>query len=249
VATGKRAPSANLDPEAVAFYRHVIGVLRAGSVPTLVGGAWAFEAYTGIGERTKDLDLFLRPSHAERALELLRAAGHETEMTAPTWIAKAKMGEHVVDLIFSSGNGISVVDDLWFGHARWAQILGHRTRLIPIEEMIWSKGFIMERERFDGADVIHLLRAARGKIDVDRLLARFGLHWRVLLAHVTLFDYVYPSDRGLIPDRLRTLLLERAGSESEPVEGSARLCYGTFLSRSQYQADVERFGLTDARHA
>ena len=249
MATGKRAPSANLDPEAVAFYRHVIGVLRAGSVPTLVGGAWAFEAYTGIGERTKDLDLFLRPSHAERALELLRAAGHETEMTAPTWIAKAKMGEHVVDLIFSSGNGISVVDDLWFGHARWAQILGHRTRLIPIEEMIWSKGFIMERERFDGADVIHLLRAARGKLDVDRLLARFGLHWRVLLAHVTLFDYVYPSDRALIPDRLRTLLLERAGSESEPVEGSARLCYGTFLSRSQYQADVERFGLTDARRA
>ena len=249
MARTRAVPAADLDPEAVAFYRHVMQLLRAGSVPILVGGAWAFEAYTGIGERTKDLDLFLRPAHAERALELLRAAGHETEMTAPTWIAKAKMGEHVVDLIFSSGNGVCVVDDLWFQHARWAQVLGHRARLIPIEEMVWSKGFIMERERFDGADVLHLLRAAQGRIDVDRILARFGLHWRVLLAHLTLFDYVYPSDRGLIPDRLRSVLLERAAAESEPVEGTARLCYGTFLSRTQYQADVDRFGLTDARHA
>jgi Nucleotidyl transferase of unknown function (DUF2204) len=249
VAPAKKAPAANLEPVAVAFYRHVMQVLRAGSVATLVGGAWAFEAYTGIGERTKDLDLFLRPAHAERALELLRAAGHETEMTAPTWIAKAKMGEHIVDLIFSSGNGVCVVDDLWFKHARWGQVLGQRTRLIPVEEMIWSKGFIMERERFDGADVIHLLRAAQGRIDVDRLLARFGLHWRVLLAQITLFDYVYPSDRRLIPDRLRSLLLERASAESAPVEGTARLCYGTFLSRTQFQADIERFGLTDARHA
>ncbi|MEP6680341.1 MAG: hypothetical protein ABJB65_02560, partial [Chloroflexota bacterium] len=205
--------------------------------------------YTGIGERTKDLDLFLRPAHAERALELLRAAGHETEMTAPTWIAKTKVGEHLVDLIFSSGNGVAIVDDLWFEHARWGQVLGHRARVIPIEEMIWSKGFIMERERFDGADVIHLLRAAQGRIDTDRLLARFGLHWRVLLAHITLFDYVYPSDRRMVPERLRSLLLERAATESEPVEGSARLCYGTFLSRTQYRADIERFGLTDARHA
>jgi nucleotidyltransferase DUF2204 len=242
-------PAANLDPKAVAFFRHVMEVLRAGSVPALVGGAWAFEAYTGIGDRTKDLDLFLRPGHAERALEVLRAAGHETEMTAPTWIAKATMGEHIVDLIFSSGNGVCVVDDLWFQHARWAHVLGSRARLIPIEEMIWSKAFIMERERFDGADVIHLLRAAQGRIDADRLVARFGLHWRVLLAHLTLFDYVYPAGRGLIPDRLRRLLLERVGSESEPVEGAAQLCYGTFLSRTQYQADVERLGLTDARNA
>ena len=31
--------------------------------------------------------------------------------------------------------------------------------LIPAEEMIWSKAFIMERERYDGADVAHILRA------------------------------------------------------------------------------------------
>lgn len=224
----RKAPAANLDPEAVAFYRHVIQTLRAGRVPTLVGGAWAFEAYTGIGERTKDLDLFLRPAHAERALELLRAAGHETEMTAPTWIAKTKMGEHLVDLIFSSGNGVAIVDDLWFEHARWGQVLGHRARVIPIEEMIWSKGFIMERERFDGADVIHLLRAAQGRIDTDRLLARFGLHWRVLLAHITLFDYV-PTDawfpKGCAASSSSARPPSRSRSKARPTSATAPSCH------------------------
>jgi hypothetical protein len=35
--------------------------------------------------------------------------------------------------------------------------------------MIWSKGFVMERERFDGADVTHLLRAVGPKLNWDHV--------------------------------------------------------------------------------
>jgi hypothetical protein len=247
------SPAANLDPQAVAFYRHVISLLRGARVDFLVGGAWAFSTYTGIEARTKDLDLFLRPADVERALEALSGAGYETELTSPIWIAKAFHGDDLVDLIFSSGNGVSVVDDDWFTHARRASVLGHRLRLVPREEMIWSKAFLMERDRFDGADVLHLLRSAGAAIDGERLLARFGLHWRVLLAHIVLFDYVYPADRAAIPRKLREELLARARAEASGATAQARddvaLCFGTFLSRHSYANDLEDGGLVDARRA
>ena len=125
--------AANLDPRAVAFYRHVMEVLRARRIGFLVGGAWAFEAHTRIAGRTKDLDLFIRPRDVESALAVLEAEGYRTELTSPLWIGKAYMGDDLVDLIFSSGNGICTVDDDWFRHARPATVLGMRTRLIPIE--------------------------------------------------------------------------------------------------------------------
>ena len=109
--------------------------------------------------------------------------------------------------------------------------------------MIWSKAFVMERERFDGADVLHLVRAAGRRLDWRRLFRRFGPLWRVLLAHVVLYDFVYPGDRGAIPAAIRRELLGRAAT---PERRTADVCRGTLLSRSQYEPDV-RDGLTDGR--
>jgi hypothetical protein len=245
---------ANLDPQTVAFFRHSIEALRRAKVPFLVGGAHATEAYTGIEALTKDLDLFVRGAHVERALAALAAAGYATELTSPIWIAKAYDGDDRVDLIFSSGNGVCTVDDAWFEHAPRVKVLGYRLPLVPVEEMIWSKAFLMERDRFDGADVAHLVRAAGGKLDGARLLERFGVHWRVLLAHVILFDYIYPSDRALVPSGLRDELLARAaaaeaGERAVTGRPDVALCFGTFLSRHSFRRDIEQFGLVDARNA
>lgn len=241
--------AANLDPRAVAFYRHVMESLDERGIGYMVGGAWALEAYTGIGGRTKDLDLFLRPADVEPALALLEELGYRTEMTSPVWVAKVFMGDDLVDLIFSSGNGICTVDDAWFEHARESDVLGRPAKLIPIEEMIWSKGFLMERDRFDGADVQHLILAADGGLDGERLLARFGVHWRVLLAQLVLFDYAFPTKRALVPDSLRQALLEHATQAVDAAADGADLCYGTFLSRHQYVTDIEDRGFVDAQHA
>ena len=105
--TTARSSLANvLTPAATTFYRHVLETLKGRRIPALVGGAWAFEARTGIGGRTKDLDLFLRPRHVEAALAVLADEGYRTEMTSPLWIAKAFDGDELVDLIFRSGNGL-----------------------------------------------------------------------------------------------------------------------------------------------
>jgi hypothetical protein len=71
-----------------------------------------------------------------------------------------------VDVIWSSGNGIANVDPSWFEYALEEDVLGQHVFLCPPEEMIWSKAFVMERERFDGADVILVL--ARGRISIGR---------------------------------------------------------------------------------
>jgi len=42
--------------------------------------------------------------------------------------------------------------------------------------MIWSKAFIMERDRYDGADIAHIIRTCGKGLDWSRLLHRFGSH-------------------------------------------------------------------------
>jgi hypothetical protein len=124
-------------------------------------------------------------------------------------------------------------------------VVGVPVRLCPAEEMIWQKAFIMERERFDGADINHLLWARGPGLDWPRLVRRFGPHWRVLLSHLVLFGYVYPAEQDRIPaDVLRSLagrLLE------EPADRGDRRCRGPMLSRGQYLIDTEEWGYEDAR--
>jgi hypothetical protein len=182
-------------------------------------------------------------------LDLLAAAGCETELPFSHWLGKARCGDDFVDVIFSSGNGVAAVDDDWFRHSVEATVLDHPVRLIPAEEMIWSKAFIMERERFDGADVAHIVRASAERIDWPRLVARFGDSWRILLAHLVMFGFIYPGERHRIPAGVMGELSTRLQRELRAPEPGERVCRGTILSRAQYLVDVERWGYLDPRLA
>lgn len=228
------------------FYRRTLETLRTAGVPFLLGGAYAFSRYTGISRHTKDLDIFVRPADIQKTIDTLRRASFRAEMVFSHWLGKAYHNDDFVDLIFSSGNGLCAVDDAWFLHAIAGEVLGVPVQLAPAEEMIWQKAFIMERERYDGADVIHLLRARGRELDWDRLLARFGLHWRVLLSHLLLFGYVYPEDHDSVPRAVLESLCARLLSDAP---GSNGTCRGLFLSRSQYLVDTEEWSFDDPRLA
>ena len=217
----------------------------------LVGGAYAFTPYTGIDRSTKDFDLFVRGIDVARALEVLAARGLGVDLTFPHWLAKVYPSpgtvDPFVDLIFSSGNGVASVDDGWFDHAPRRSVLGLRVPVVPAEELLWSKSFVMERERFDGADVIHLLRSRAERLDWDRILLRFGNNWRILLAVLVLFGFVYPGERTRIPRAVMDTLLARLAEELDRDAPAGRLCQGTILSRAQYLPDVLEWGYTDGR--
>jgi hypothetical protein len=237
-----------LEPRTSRFYLDALAVLGEAKVPYLLGGAYAFAHYTGIARHTKDLDLFVRPRDSGRALDALAKAGYRTEMTFSHWLGKAFSGDDFVDVIFCSGNGVCPVDDEWFANA---MAMGPRgtALLCPPEELIWQKCYIMERERFDGADVNHLLRACAAALNWDRLLRRFGADGQLLLGHLILFGFVYPAEQDKIPARVLDALLERWRNETRPAAAGEKVCRGPLLSRMQYLTDTERWGYRDPRLA
>ena len=235
-------------PETAAFYRAALQSLTDAHVPFLVGGAFAHACFTGIRRSTKDLDLFIRRDDWERVSEVMNARGWRTEMTYPHWLGKVHAGEDFIDLIFNSGNGVTPVDDRWFQHNAQADVLGVPVRLANIEDSLTSKAYIMERERFDGADVAHLIQANAERIDWRGLVERFGPNWRVLLAHLTMFGFTYPGERHRVPNWVMEALVARLAAETRqpPVEDH-RVCQGTLVSREQYLHDVETLGYLDGR--
>ena len=232
------------DP-AADFYIDALRKLQSTNIPFLVGGAFAFSYFSHVPRDTKDFDIFVKPEDCPRVLEAFEKLGYETDLRFPHWLGKIHCSGHFIDVIFSSGNGIARVDDLWFDHAPKTNVLGIIVKLSPVEEMIWSKAFIQERERFDGADVIHLLREAGPSLDWPRLLMRFGDYWRVLLTHLIMFGFVYPDKRQSVPawvmeELIRRLTVSRPNLQSD-------VCYGTLLSREQYLHDLDHLKYLDAR--
>ena len=235
-------------PETAAFYRRALQTLADAGIPFLVGGAFAHACYTGIRRSTKDLDLFIRREDFARISELMDSAGWRTELTFPHWLAKVYAGEDFIDLIFNSGNGLTPVDDGWFRNNPEAEVLGVPVRVANLEDGLVSKAFIMERERYDGADVAHLIQANAERIDWQGLLDRFGPHWRVLLAHLSLFGFIYPGERHRIPAWVMDRLVANIAEENRrPPEHDPHICAGTLLSREQYLHDVEQLGYVDGR--
>jgi hypothetical protein len=236
-----------LDSEVYAFYDQSLRTLQRAGVPFLVGGAYAFARYTGIHRHTKDFDVFVRREDCNRALDVLTGSGCQTELTFPHWLGKAFCGDNFIDVIFGAGNGVAEVDELWFERAVEDNVLGHPVKLVPAEEMIWSKAFIMERERFDGADLAHMFRAVAEDLDWKHLVFRFGPHWRVLFAHLVLFGFIYPTERNRIPAGVMRYLLDRLRREIAEAPAEERICQGTLLSRAQYLVDVSEWDYLDAR--
>ena len=226
------------------FYRSVLRALKLAEVDFLIGGTYALARHTGIDRRTKDLDLMIRRRDWPSAAHALRACGIHTRLSFPHWLGKALQGKSQVDIIFSGGNGLTRVDDVWFERAIPARVLGFNVLLTSPEELFWSKAFVMERERYDGADVLHLILARAETLDWEHLCDRFAAHEGVLLAYLVLFKYVYPGETHRLPSWLIPRLLD---AEVPVRTRTARVCRGTLLSRAQYLVDVEKWGFADAR--
>jgi len=233
-------------PKSASFYADVLKSMRESGIPFLVGGGFALRRHTGTGRPTRDLDLFVLPEDIERTLRRFTDEGYRADLTFPHWLGKIYKGRAYVDVIFSSGNGIARVDQEWFEHAIEDKVLDQTVLLSPPEEMMWSKAFLMERDRYDGADVAHLILARGLDLDWPRLLRRFREYPLVLLAHLVLFLFSFPSARDRIPSWAWEYLLSDLERARRGVDDGERVCRGTLLSREQYLEALAR-GYRDAR--
>jgi hypothetical protein len=229
-------------------YRRALQALNEAGVSCVVAGAYAIYEHTGIYRQTKDLDLFVEPSVVIPAARALRANGFTMRLEDLHWLAKAMMGERFVDLIYGMGNGVAFIDEAWLQHSRPGVLAAQPVRVAPAEELIWHRLFISERHRHDMADNVHLLLCLGDSLDWERLLARVGPHWPLLLAQLMMFSYVYPGYRTNVPAWVMEQLIERARAVvGRDDEHDADLTRGTLISRFSFAIDVREWGFADPR--
>ena len=183
-----------------AAFQRALRAMNKARVPYSIGGALALHWYSGFWRVAKDLDLFVLPEHLDWAMGVLASSGFSTRIRHPQWLAEAILEPNKVDLVFGMGNWLQYVDRAFIEEARPGIVLGEKSWIAPPEEMIYSKAFVASRERYDAADIYHLLVAVKGQLDWSRLLMRFEEHWEVLLSHLVLFRYVYPPIETSSPD-------------------------------------------------
>ena len=232
----------NFGTEASKVYSEALDALERSGIRYMLGGALALYAHTGIWRDTKDLDVFVPREAVPQVLETLKEAGFETEVEDPLWLAKAWRGDLFADVIHATHNGTGSVEESWFTHAKEISILGRRELVVPAEEMLLSKMFVVAKDRCDVDDVLHLVFTTRGDLDWDRILAKVGDHWELLLAYLHFYRYVYPSHVHYLPRRVLKVLGERY--EREPASQELRF-RGTMLDEACFAVDVEEWGLPD----
>ncbi len=231
-------------PEQRALFREVLELFNNRGVPYVVSGAFALQFHTGIYRDTKDLDLFLRSEDVPYALRVLHDDRFETQIADPVWLAKAHRGDFFVDLITGMSNGAIVVDQSWIDRAKPSTIVGVPARVLAAEELIASKVFVTRRERFDGADIVHVIYGTRGRLDWQRILQLVGEHWGVLLWVLVLFQYVYPAHTDYVPRAIWGDLLDRFQRELQHPNSGARF-RGSLIDENMFAIDVKEWGLED----
>jgi hypothetical protein len=110
--------------------------LREGGVSFVLGGGVAIWARGG-PETDHDLDYFVKPEDAERALQALAQAGFRPEKPPEGWLYKAWDDDVLVDLIFDP-TGVRV-DDVFIEGAEATEVHAVRMRVLRPEDVLVTK--------------------------------------------------------------------------------------------------------------
>lgn len=229
-------------PEQARAFREALTLMNEGGLPYTVSGAFALHEHTGIWRNTKDLDLFLSTEHLLPALEHLGKHGFDTEVRDPVWLGKAWRDGYFIDLITGMSNAIIQVDQSWIDRALHGEILGIPVPLLAAEELIASKIFVTRRERFDGADVAHIIYATRDTLDWDRVFVLVGEHWEILLWSLIFYSYIYPRHAHKVPRRVWHELLEKFENALANPDSEAPF-RGSLIDENMFAIDVKEWGL------
>lgn len=228
-------------PEQEQLFREVLQLLNASGIPYVVSGAFALHEHSGIWRNTKDLDIFMAADQVSAIIEILQQHGLETEICDPVWLCKARRGGYFVDFISGMSNAVIRVDQSWIDRAFDSHVVGIPAKVLAPEELIASKIFVTRRERFDGADIAHIVYAAGNSMDWTRLLALVGEHWEMLLWSLLLFHYIYPGSNA-VPKSIWDDLLARLHAEIENPDPAAAF-RGSLIDENMFAIDVQEWKL------
>ena len=228
------------------FYAEVIRLMAESGIPFLLSGTYALSCYTGIIRPTKDVDVFAKAGDALRMLSFFKERGFDVQIVDDRWLARVTRGEQFVDIITNMPTSATHVTDEWFHEAPEAMLFDTKVHLVPPTQFVWSKIYVQDRYRYDGADVTHMILKRSEDIDWRQLISSMELHWEVLLAAILNFRFIYPSERHLIPRWVMDELLDRLNAQMAMPSAGKRVCRGRIFSPRDYLIDVSEWGFSEA---
>lgn len=196
----------------------IIKAARDENLGFAMGGGLTFSAYSGNLRNTKDMDFFVMPRDHERFLAIMAEHGFEEYQEVPydpTWSYRGHKDGFIVDLLWRMLNNRTIVDEEWVTRGWEVTIKGVSFRLISPEELLWSKLYIIRRERCDWPDILGLMHAQASEMDWDYLLARLGADAPVLGSVMALFRWLCPTQAAA----LAPAMWERVGLSPISVPG------------------------------
>ncbi len=203
------------------IYQRAINTVRNSGVRFMLGGGFALATYTGRWRDTKDIDFYIKPNDRDATVAALTAAGfsdyYERLPYDRKWIYRSYKDDVIVDIIWSMANQRAQVDDIWLERAGSVVLRQEKLLVVPREEFMWCKLYIMQRDHCDWTDLFNLLYASKGEIDWEHLLERLGEDVPLLRALLTVYSWLCPGEATQLPEALwRRLGLHKPGIPPAP---------------------------------
>lgn len=200
------------------IYSRVIRIASERNIPFALGGAVARTVFTEQWRNTKDLDVYVRPEDRDRMVAVLEAAGlldhHDVLAYDRSWIYRGSRDGVIVDVIWTMANYRADVDATWIDGGPRVPFLGELVSIVPVEELIWAKLYVVQRARCDWPDILNLVDAQASSIDWKRLVARLGPDLPLLRAVLVLYGWLCPEKLSRLPRWIRDdLRLVRGGPD------------------------------------
>lgn len=197
--------------EAWAAYREVLSRAQQLGIPFGLGGGFAYSYYVKRWRDTKDIDLYILPETRDTMVDVLGQAGFYDYYVKLAydrrWIYRGYRDGLITDLIWAMANQRTQVDLEWLTRGPRIQIRDITLNVIPVEELIWSKLYVLQRDRSDWPDVLAILYVQGEHLDWDRLLGRLDDDARLLGGVLNVLAWMCPDQTARMP----AWVLDRVG--------------------------------------
>jgi len=204
-----RAWCENLPAGRWSRYSEVISEAKRRGIPFAVGGGLAMMAYAGQVRDSKDIDLYVTPENREAMIAVVLQAGlvdyYDRAPYDRNWIFRSCREDLIIDVMWAMANQRAQVDQSWLdGPSTTVDELTFP--LVRPEETLWTKLYVMQRDRCDWPDALNILNGIGPELDWARLLERLGDDMPLLAGLLQVFRWIYPPRYNQLPQAIRTRL-------------------------------------------